>query len=190
MPNMYRGPQLNTYAASDLFSDSSAARLPVEGTVPRGYTPYNLPNSNEGYFASMENKQYPTHAPKVNENNLLEGERLYTRFCVNCHGAKGDGIGNLVKQEKFAGVPTYDSQRLPNLTPSSVFHVITYGKGVMGSHAAQIESQDRWRIVQHVMKLRAELDGTELNIAEASSNDGSDVVVIDDLEVVEENTEE
>lgn len=160
MPNMYRGPQSNTYSASGLFSDSTSARMPVEGTVPRGYTLYNTPNTTEGYFSTLEMSGYPSGAPKGTEANMLEGERLYNRFCVNCHGVKGDGNGNLMEQGKFAGVPTYDSQRLPKLTPQSIFHVITYGKGVMGSHAAQIESNDRWKIARHVLKLRAELDGS------------------------------
>jgi mono/diheme cytochrome c family protein len=160
MPNMYRGPQSNTYSANGLFSDSASARMPVEGTVPRGYTSYNIPNTTQGYFSALEMPGYPSFAPGGTEANMLEGERLYTRFCVNCHGVKGDGNGNLMEQGKFAGVPSYDSQRLPKLTPQSIFHVITYGKGVMGSHAAQIESKDRWKIARHVLKLRAELDGT------------------------------
>ncbi|MCH8545861.1 MAG: cytochrome c [Cryomorphaceae bacterium] len=160
--DMYRNPKVKTYEASNLFSDGTSARLPEEGTVPRGYTTYNKPNTNEAYFASLEKKGYPDIAPKKNEANLKEGERLYIRFCNNCHGVKGDGNGNLVEQGKFAGVPTYDSQRLPDITPQSIFHVITHGKGVMGSHAAQIQSADRWRIVQYVLSLRAELDGVEV----------------------------
>ncbi len=170
MPDMYRGPQLNTYSASGLFKDSSSARLPEEGTVPRGYTTYNVPNTTDAYLATLEKKAYPSTAAEMSESNLLEGERLYTRFCVNCHGVKGDGNGNLMESGKFAGVPSYDSQRLPDITPMSIFHVITHGKGVMGAHAAQIETQDRWRIAQYVLALRAELDG----------DDAADVVVGDD----------
>ncbi len=177
--DMYRNPKVKTYQASDLFSDGSSARLPEEGTVPRGYTTYNKPNTVEAYFASQEKKGYPTSAPEKSEANLQEGERLYIRFCNNCHGVKGDGNGNLVEQGKFAGVPSYDSQRLPDITPQSIFHVITHGKGVMGSHAAQIETSDRWRITQYVLKLRAELDGvnTDDNAqddAEADSEDTTD----------------
>lgn len=170
MPNMYRGPQSNTYAPSALFSDSASARLPESGTVPRGYTTYNEPNSPDAYLASLERKLYPSFAPAIDESNLSEGARLYTRFCVNCHGAKGDGNGNLMEQGKFAGVPSYDATRLPQLTPYSIFHVITHGKGVMGSHAAQIETMDRWRIVQHVLKLRSELNEQEFSIPAEAAN--------------------
>ncbi|TVQ76296.1 MAG: cytochrome c [Flavobacteriales bacterium] len=192
MPNMYRGPQLNTYSPSGLFSDSTSARLPEEGTVPRGYTTYNIPNTTEAYFSTLELKGYPSHAPRFSEASLKEGERLYTRFCVNCHGAKGDGNGNLVEQGKFAGVPTYDNVRLPDITPTSIFHVITHGKGVMGSHAAQIETKDRWLIVQHVLKLRADLNeedfkwasnaGSASNDAPASEVDTEVSATAEDLE--------
>ncbi len=179
MPNMYRGPQSNTYSPSALFSDSASARLPEVGTVPRGYTTYNVPNTPDAYLASLEKALYPSFAPAVDEANMVEGERLYTRFCVNCHGAKGDGNGNLMEQGKFAGVPSYDATRLPQLTPYSIFHVITHGKGVMGSHAAQIETMDRWRIVQHVLKLRAELNEEDLSIATEAAVSSNDTVEVE-----------
>lgn len=173
--DMYRNPKVKTYEASDLFSDGTSARLPEEGTVPRGYTTYNKPNTNEAYFATLEKKGYPSIAPEKNDANLKEGERLYIRFCNNCHGVKGDGNGNLMEQGKFAGVPSYDSQRLPDITPQSIFHVITHGKGVMGSHAAQIQTEDRWKIVQHVLALRAELDGVDAEDDETEALDEADV---------------
>jgi len=187
MPDMYRGPQLNTYSASDLFKDGSSARLPEEGTVPRGYTTYNVPNTTDAYLSTLEKKSYPTTAAAMNESNLLEGERLYTRFCVNCHGAKGDGNGNLMESGKFAGVPSYDSQRLPDITPMSIFHVITHGKGVMGAHAAQIETQDRWKIAQYVLALRAELDGDDAVDVTVDEDDSSSANVVDESESADNN---
>lgn len=177
MPDMYRGPQLNTYSASELFPDGSSARLPEEGTVPRGYATYNVPNTTDAYLSTLEKKSYPHTAPAFDEKNLTEGGRLYTRFCVNCHGVNGDGNGNLMESGKFAGVPSYDSQRLPDISPHSIFHVITHGKGIMGAHSGQIESRDRWRIVQYVLALRSELDGDdatgEATVDDSAENDAS-----------------
>ena len=36
MPNMYRSPSLDTYGQNTIYSDSSNASKPVEGTIPRG----------------------------------------------------------------------------------------------------------------------------------------------------------
>jgi mono/diheme cytochrome c family protein len=88
---------------------------------------------------------------------LQDGKELYAIFCTHCHGEKGDGNGVLVQNEKFLGVPSYAADRLPNITEGSIYHVITHGKNLMGSHASQISPEERWKIVNYVLKLRADL---------------------------------
>mgnify|MGYP007000406502 len=39
----------------------------------------------------------------------------------------------------------------------SIYHVLMYGKNAMGSHAGQVNSEERWQIAQHVMELRTKL---------------------------------
>ena len=40
MPDMYRSPSYETYSENPLFSNNSTARQPVEGTIPRGFVPF------------------------------------------------------------------------------------------------------------------------------------------------------
>ena len=75
-------------------------------------------------------------------------------YCVVCHGKQGDGQGDLVKNEKFLGIPNYKDR---DITEGSVYHVLMYGKGLMGSHSSQLTYEERWQIVQHVQTLRNEL---------------------------------
>lgn len=155
MPNMYYSIAGETYSATDQFADSTTAQLPVEGTIPRGFVPYEVPNTNEGYAFAMANVTMPASVSAA--DNAEKAAELYRIFCSHCHGEKGDGNGILVKNEKILGVPSYGADRLPDITAGSIFHVITYGKGVMGSHASQLSPQERWEVVKHVLKLRAEL---------------------------------
>lgn len=153
MPNMYRSPSYETYAGNALFADSLSARKPVEGTIPRGFVPYEIPNTEEGYQEAYAGLKNPIEAT---EEVMKEGKELYTIFCTHCHGDKGDGQGILVERDKFAGIPSYaDPGRTIN--EGTTFHVITYGKGVMGSHASQISTEERWKIVHHVMSLQKAL---------------------------------
>jgi mono/diheme cytochrome c family protein len=62
-----------------------------------------------------------------------------------------------MEREKFLGVPAYSRERLPNITEGSIYHVITYGKNLMGSHASQLTEEERWKIVHYVQYLRNEL---------------------------------
>ena len=48
MPNMYRPVGYETYGAYDVFPSGQEAMLPVDGTIPRGWEPYDYPNTTEG----------------------------------------------------------------------------------------------------------------------------------------------
>ena len=148
----YQRPPLETYEPSAIFANGLSAQLPVEGTVPRGYHPYEYANSTDGYESARLGLMAPEEF--MGELALGEGEDLYNIFCDHCHGEKGDGNGPLVMQEKILGVPSYAASRLPDITPGSMYHVIMHGKGIMGSHASQLTYDERWKIIRYVVKLR------------------------------------
>jgi len=150
-PNMYEPVGYETYADSDAFANGIEAQVPVEGTVARGWEPYDYLDTNEGYEDAKANLISPLEITKENSAN---GKELYTIYCAVCHGSKGDGQGILMTREKFLGVPSYADREI---TPGSIYHVLMYGKNAMGSHAGQVNSKERWQIAQHVMDLRSKL---------------------------------
>ncbi len=159
-PDMYRGPASEAYGVNTVFGDSMASRKPVFGTIPRFndetlpfYEPYAYPNTNEGYEAAGLGLKNPIESsPEV----LAKGEKVYTNFCIHCHGEKGDGNGILVQRDKFAGVPSYFGATLKDLPEGKMYHTIYYGKNMMGSHASQINYNERWQVIRWVQKLRAD----------------------------------
>ncbi|MCK5782604.1 MAG: DUF3341 domain-containing protein [Flavobacteriales bacterium] len=154
MPDMYHSVAYEPYSEDPNGINSMEARTPVDGTIKRGYVPYDIPNTNEGYQEALMNLKSPIAS---NDENAKYGEELYNIYCISCHGINGDGQGKLVQNEKFLGVPSYAASRLPNISEGSIFHVITYGKNMMGSHASQLTWDERWKISQHVLKLRSQL---------------------------------
>ena len=50
MPDMYRSPSLEIYSSNSFFKDSLNARLPVAGTIPRGFVPFDYDNNLEDYL--------------------------------------------------------------------------------------------------------------------------------------------
>lgn len=134
-------------------SDKSANLKPVSGTIARGQVPYEYPNTNEGYDLAKAELKSPLAKTEANMEN---GKKMYDIYCASCHGKKGDGQGDLVTREKIGGVPAYnDAGR--NITEGSIYHVIMYGKGIMGSHSSQLTNKERWQIIQYVEKLKSEL---------------------------------
>ena len=150
MPDMYRSASYETYSPNTVFEDGMTARMPVSGTVPRGFLPFTYPNTIEGYEAAGRELQNPI---PPTEANFVEGERLYNIYCVYCHGADGTGNGIMVQNGKFPPPPAYNGP-LKDLPMGKAYWTVTYGKNLMGSHASQILPDDRWRILLHVQKLQ------------------------------------
>ena len=150
-PNMYESLAYETYSESDAFPNGKEGQIPAKGSIPRGFSPYEYENTNEGYELAKARLKSPLAAEEINE---AEGSQLYTIYCAICHGDKGDGKGNLVDREKFLGVPNYKDREI---TEGSIFHVVTYGLNSMGSHANQLTQEERWQVTHYVLKLRSEL---------------------------------
>ena len=155
MPNMYESVGYETYGNYEVFPIGQEAMLPVKGTIPRGWMPYDFENSNAGYQLAKDTLKNPNRYTKENEE---AGKELYDIYCAICHGEKGDGKGTLVKREKILGVPSYDDIGRA-ITEGSIYHVMYYGINSMGSYASQTTEYERWQIVQYVQKLKADLEG-------------------------------
>ncbi len=157
MPNMYEPVGYETYQGVEtgLFPEGTTALLPVEGTISRGYMPYEFENTIEGKELARLN---PSPLDSLDrEENLAKGAELYAIYCAVCHGPKGDGQGNLVKREKILGVPSYaDAAR--NITVGTTYHAIYYGLNSMGSYASQFANEEEmWQVSEYVMKLKEDL---------------------------------
>lgn len=155
MPDMYRSPSMETYVdygelrgkqGDENIKNTMTARQPVEGSIPRGFKPYGYENTPEGYELAGQNLTNPIpHSEEV----VKEGKELYGMFCVHCHGKTGQGDGSIVQREKFPPIPTKFTEAL-ELPVGKMFHTITYGKGLMGPHASQLNQEERWKLVHYI----------------------------------------
>ncbi|WP_298314274.1 cytochrome c [uncultured Aquimarina sp.] len=179
MPNMYAPVGYETYGQYGVFPGGQEAMLPAEGSIPRGWMPYDYENSTEGYQLAKDSLKNAIRYTKENEE---AGKALYDIYCAICHGGKGDGKGTLVQREKILGVPSYDDVGRA-ITEGSIYHVMYYGINSMGSYAAQTSEHERWQIVQYVQKLKADLEGKTARI-------DSDIVAAKVEETPHQATEE
>ncbi len=167
-PNMYESVGYEAYSSHDneIFAGNytSEALIPVEGTVSRGWLPYDYDNNREGYLAAKTGLKNPL---PYTQENAEKGKALYDIYCAICHGGKGNGKGTLVKREKILGVPSYDDAGRA-ITEGSIYHVMYYGINSMGSYAAQTTIEERWLIAQYVEQLKAKLQGVSPRIDNTS----------------------
>lgn len=181
MPDMYRSPSIEPYVDYADYGnpDNLTARKPVEGTIARGYMPYSIPNTPEGYELAGQTLKSPI---MPSEETIKEGKELFTMFCVHCHGKTGQGDGSLVEREKFPPVPTKFSPGL-ELPDGKMFHTITYGKGLMGAHASQLTQEERWLLVNYI---QYDLVGKDKSVQVSDSSTNQDSVeTLENPELIE-----
>ena len=91
---------------------------------------------------------------KIDRTNktLANAKKLYTANCMHCHGEKGDGNGPMMASGAFSGVPNYKDKAA--LSDGQMFYSIYYGKGMMGSHASQLNKKEIWSLVHYVRKFQ------------------------------------
>jgi mono/diheme cytochrome c family protein len=178
MPDMYRSNSLEYYQTHTVDGISQMnAKEPVKGTVARGYLPYGYENTAGDYEKAGTSLKNPLTA-KSRAEYEAEGEVLYGKFCVHCHGATGAGDGKV--GGKLPGPPPAYSGALKSLPEGKIFHTITYGKGTMGPHASQLTQEERWKLVYFVQKLQGPKEnaaGQDSAAVEMFDKDGNSIMV-------------
>lgn len=156
MPNMYKSVAYETYSESDVFNSPTGLKgkegqIPADGSIKRGFVPYGLPNTTEGYNFSKSIIKSGLDSTVVDKTKAKE---LYEIYCAICHGNEGNGKGKLVTHEKILGVPSYADRQI---SVGSVFHVQAYGLNSMGAYSNQMSQQERWMVSEYVMELKSKL---------------------------------
>lgn len=129
----------------------SVMRMPVEGTIPRGFEPY-LPTT-------IEEAKELVNPLKPSKSVLKIGRKFYNINCVPCHGKFGAGDGNVIAKatydERMPKPPELYSKKLTNdFTDGQIFHIITKGQGNMPSYANRMDRDTRWAVVQYVRAIQ------------------------------------
>jgi len=136
-------------------------REPAPNTVRRnaqGWLPYRLPNDSTGLRLANRLRNPLDSTAQV----LAEGKALYEMYCDHCHGAKGAADGKVAtgvkvddkEKSAYAGVANLTGAAYKNISEGHIFHVITYGKGLMWPHGSQVSPEDRWKIAKYVKALQ------------------------------------
>ncbi|HZY78818.1 MAG TPA: cytochrome c [Cyclobacteriaceae bacterium] len=124
-------------------------RVPAEHTVKRnaqGWLPYRSENVAKDQIPALTaNLKSPLDSSMYLD---ADGKFLYETYCDHCHGAKGTADGKV--SDKFAGVANLAGDAYANISEGHIFHVITYGAGLMGPHGSQVSPEDRWKIARYI----------------------------------------
>ncbi len=134
----------NAQAKSTFFRDTREMRMPVAGTVARGYIPYN--------FTAEDSTEFLADPLLPSMKVLKLGQKKFLTFCSPCHGNYADGNSRL--QGQFPAGPTLHSSTVINYSDGKIYNIITNGLNVMPSYARQITRDERWAIINYIRVLQ------------------------------------
>jgi len=164
-PDMDDQDKVKTQSANAFFADGMGARLPVVGTVPRGFEPDgsgpSFGNNTSYHHTGKMGDAYGDGIPKelgLKDGDtaafLRHGEERFNVSCMPCHGESGNGKGTVA----VLGIPTVaDLMNFPKSTypDGKMFETITQGKGQMSGYGYNVPVDDRWAIIAYVRALQA-----------------------------------
>lgn len=90
---------------------------------------------------SMTNPVKPTAEGKAH------AAKMYGYDCEMCHGATGDGKGELAVQQKLTMKDWRDPNALQTRTDGELFYIIKNGDGPMPAEGDRAKTDDLWNMV-------------------------------------------
>jgi mono/diheme cytochrome c family protein len=106
---------------------------------------------------------------KPSPEGLAEARRVFKYDCAMCHGAKGDGKGEIVESMQLTMVDWKDPAALEGKTDGEIFYLITKGKGKMTGEGDRQPEKLRWNLVNLVRSMAGKSTTTAKSPAAASS---------------------
>ena len=127
----------------------SLMRMPPEGTKARNRSYYPFPK-NPLKANNLKNPYQPS------STMMALGKKHYERYCVYCHGTKGDsGEGATVAPKMVIKPLSLLSDRAKSYSDGRIYHIIYNGQGLMGSYKAQLNTSEQV-LVNHYIKGKGE----------------------------------
>jgi mono/diheme cytochrome c family protein len=82
---------------------------------------------------------------------LAEARKLYGYHCAMCHGADGDGKGELAVEMKLQLNDWRDASSIAKISDGELFYIVSNGKGKMlGGEGDRTPEKMRWNLVNLV----------------------------------------
>ena len=167
-PDMEFQLKLRPQKESGFFANGRTSQLPVPGTIARSKPlstakgavyPYEDSPVNNGLVTGTTNFVEINPLP-VTATLIKRGQQRFTINCSPCHGQLADGNGLPKKIGAMAVVANLHDKRIVEMGDGELFYVITNGRNLMGSYAANITVEDRWAIVAYLRALQLSHLGT------------------------------
>jgi mono/diheme cytochrome c family protein len=84
---------------------------------------------------------------------LAASKKMFGFDCAMCHGATGDGKGDMVESMKLTMHDWHDPATLGAMSDGEIYEIITKGKGKMTGEGDRLPANEIWKMVNYVRSL-------------------------------------
>ena len=92
---------------------------------------------------------------------MASAKKMFGYDCAMCHGAAGDGKGDMVESMKLTVKDWRDPQSLAGMTDGELYEVITKGRGKMTGEGDRLPPDKVWNMVNYVRSLAKKGEGAK-----------------------------
>ena len=122
------------------------AAIPQESpTAPKAATPGS--STIPADAAQQANPVQPTH------ESIAQGKKYYGYDCAMCHGANGDGKGDVAVAEKLKIGDFRDPATLQGKTDGALFYILKNGHDHMPAEPIRLKPDELWNLINYVRSL-------------------------------------
>jgi mono/diheme cytochrome c family protein len=114
---------------------------------PAAQEPSNAPIVIPPDAAKIVNPVKPTAA------SIAAGKQRFTYDCAMCHGANGNGKGDLAVSMNLKPPDFRDPEALKSVTDGGLFYVISKGHNPMPDEGSRAKPAEIWNLVNYVRSL-------------------------------------
>ena len=119
-------------------------RLPPEGTKARNRSYYPFPKNP----LEADKLKNPL---KLTPEIFSEGKLYYQKYCIYCHGIKGDAKEGANVASKMVIKPlSLVTDKAKAYSDGRIYHIIYNGQGLMGSYRAQLTTSEQVFLTHYV----------------------------------------
>ena len=114
---------------------------------------YNNPQSKNKPWIAPKSADKLKNPLKDNKEAAKEGKKLFSTYCVVCHGDKGEGNGSAAAALN-PKPKNLTSSAVQKQTDGAIFWKITTGNSPMLSWESTLSKKQRWQLVDFIRQLK------------------------------------
>ena len=90
---------------------------------------------------------------KADSGSIGQGRRFYETQCKMCHGADGNGKGDLAEPMELKLRDYRDPEALKDFTDGELSYIILKGRGKMPDQEGRVKQEQVWHLVNYIRSL-------------------------------------